>query len=168
MPCARWSICQQQRSPFWNLSSVISTTTTAVALHSFRYPKICGSELVPCAVVDRVGWFKKWVFQIPVFSKSVGNCWNFILPVPNVASQDSNKRANTLGANCCSQTINGVSPSSQPIPLVAPVLKKKTRNQNARLQIFGSTRFPKFRSPARLVWKPIQKYETPFQILNQI
>ena len=46
MPCARWSICQQRRSPFWNLSSVISTTT-AVALCSFRYPKIRGSELFP-------------------------------------------------------------------------------------------------------------------------
>jgi hypothetical protein len=125
MPCARWSVCQQQRSPFWNLSSVISTTMTAVALCSFRYPKIRGSELVPCVVVDRVGWFEKWVFRIPVFLKSVGNCWNFILLVPNVVSQDSNKRAKTLGANCCSQTRNGVSPSSQPIPLVAPVFKNK-------------------------------------------
>ena len=127
MPCARWSFCQQQqRSPFWNLSSVIlTTTTTAVALCSFRYPKIRGSELVSCTVVDRVGWFKKWVFWTPVFLKSVGNCWNFILPVPNIVSQDSNKRAKTLGTNCCSQTIKGVSPSSHPILLLAPVFKNE-------------------------------------------
>ena len=115
MPCTRRSICQQRRSPLLNLSSMISATMTAVALRSFRYPKIRGSELVPCVVVDRVGWFEKWVFRIPVFLKSV--------PVPNVVSQDSNKRAKTLGANCCSQTRNGVSPSLQPILLVAPIFE---------------------------------------------
>jgi hypothetical protein len=121
MPCARWSICQQRRSPFWNLSSVILTTTTAVALCSFRYPKIRGSELVPCAVVDR----EMWVFWIPVFWKSVRSCWNSILLVPNVVSHQLDKRADWLGANSCSKNRKGVSPSSQPIPLVAPVFKNE-------------------------------------------
>jgi hypothetical protein len=50
---------------------VILTTTTAVALRSFRYPKIRGSELVPCAVVNQVGWFEMQVFRIPVFFENL-------------------------------------------------------------------------------------------------
>ena len=97
----------------------------AVALCSFRYPKIRGSELVSCAVVDQVGWLEMWVFRIPVFFKSVRSCCKSILPVPNVVSQHSNKRANSLGANSCSPTRNGVSPSLQPIPLKAPVFENE-------------------------------------------
>jgi hypothetical protein len=155
MPCARWSICQQRRSPFWNISSMISTITTAVALRSFRYPKIRGSELVPCAVVGRVGWFKMQVFWIPVFWKSVRSCWNSILSVPNVVSHRSDKRADSLGANSCSKNRKGVSPSSQPIPLVA-----------AGLQIFYSTSFPKFRSPDRLFLKANPKIWNSFSNSN--
>ena len=81
------------------------------------------SELVPCAVVDRVGWFEMRVFRIPVLCKSVRSCRNSILSVPNVVSHQSDKRANSLGAKSCSQTRNGVSPSLQPIPLVAPVFE---------------------------------------------
>jgi hypothetical protein len=44
----------------------------AVALRSFRYPKIRGSKLVPWAVVDQVGWFEKLVLRIPDFSNLLG------------------------------------------------------------------------------------------------
>ncbi len=110
MPCARQSICQQRRSPSLNLSSVISTTTTAVALRSFRYPKIRGSELVTCAVVSRV-----WVVRNASIPNSEtrhnhlnGFCYHGLSPglleicseflklhllIPNGVSLQSNKGA---------------------------------------------------------------------------
>ena len=125
MPCARWWICQQRKSPFWNLSSVISTTMTAVALCSFHYPKIRRSELFPAPSSIELGGSKCKYFESRSFWKSVWSCWNSILSFPDVVSHQSDKRADSLGTNSCSKTRKGVSPSSQPIPFVAPVFKNE-------------------------------------------
>ena len=72
---------------------MISTTTTAVALCSFGYPKIRGSELVTCAIIDRVWVVRNASIPNPGLLEICLELLKLHLLIPNGVSLQSGRGA---------------------------------------------------------------------------